>query len=144
MANYQSTYSTLARTSLGAIVALSTVLVPPVGIAAAAPGSDQGDNGNHGQGNNSDNGNHGQGNNGHGPGNGGGDPGGGDPGGGDPGGGGGDPGGGDPGGGDPGGGGGPGDPGDPGDPAMSTVSSDMLLCIGADNLQSSCPVGLLP
>jgi hypothetical protein len=54
--------------------------------------------------------------------------------------GGGDPGGGDPGGGDPGGG----DPGDPGDPALSAVSSDMLLCPGADDLQPLCPEVSLP
>jgi hypothetical protein len=127
MANNEIRRSRWIRATLGALIAGGMILVPPAGVAFAAPGANQGDNGNHGQGNN---GNHGQDPGGGGPG--GGDPGGGDPGGGDPGGG--DPGGGDLGGGDPGGG----DPGTPGDPGIIPASSDILPCAPELDPQTPC------
>ena len=126
MANYEITRQPWVKLTIGGIIVAGMTLASPAGLAVAAPGSNQGDNGNHGQGNSGDNGNHGQGNGGQGTGSGsgGGDPGSGDPGAGDP------------GGGDP--GTTPGRPEDPGDPGVVAASSDILVCAPDLAVQTPC------
>lgn len=119
MANYEFARRSWVKLTIGALIATGMTLAPPAGIAAAAPGTNQGDNGSHGQGNSGDNGNHGQGNNGHDPGGGGSGPGGG----------------GDSGGGDP---SAPGDPQDPADPDAVAASSDILPCAPDLAVQTPC------